>query len=93
MVNSVRRAFGDLGLNFAKPPTGVHCIRPIGNSIGKVIVAKRPDGEERLSPETQLAPYSKRTSIAAENEWHVMDQALRTPKPRAKLLGLGAHHA
>ena len=82
MLSSIRKIFGDLELSFAPTPIGAHCIRPIENSIGKTIVVKRANGEERMSSDSRLAPYSKRKSIVEENEWPVLDQALRTPKIR-----------
>ena len=91
MIRSLRRVFGELGLNCAKPPMGVNCIRPIENSIGKVIAAKRTNGEERLSPDTQIPPYSRRTEIADENEWPAMGQALRQPKTRERNCSLWVH--
>ena len=44
MMSSIRCAFGDKGLYFLDNPIGVKFIRPVGNSIGRTIVARRGNG-------------------------------------------------
>ena len=93
MLNSLRRCFGEHGLKFLGNPHGVPLVRPIENSIGKTIIIRRANGEERLSPDTHIPPYSRKTAEYEEVAWPVLEQAYRQPKTREKLLALGAHHA
>ena len=93
MMSSLRRISQENGLSFLETPHGATCIRPIVNSIGKTSLVKRPNGDARLVPDSQLRPYSRRTAIVEEYHWPVLDQAYRQPRAREKLLVLGAHHA
>ena len=86
MISIARRGFSDYGLKFLHPPIGVSCIRSIGNSIGKTILVKRPAGEHRISPDSQIPPYSRRTAVVEEFEWPILDHATRQPKIREKML-------
>lgn len=89
MLGSIRRAFADNGLFFLDNPAGVTSIRPIENSIGKTIVVRRVNGEERLSPDSQIPPYSRKEAVMENYDWPVLNQAYRSPKIREKLLVLG----
>ena len=93
MMSSIRRFFADKGLEFVENPMGATCIRPIENSAGKTIIARRWNGEERLSPDSQIPPYSRKSAIVGNHIWPILDQAYREPKVRGELLVLGAHHA
>ena len=94
MLSSLRRCFGDHGLKFLDNPTGVPLVRPLENSIGRtIIIIRRANGEQRLSPDSHIPPYSRKTAETEEVAWPVLDQAYRQPKLREKLLALGAHRA
>ena len=93
MMSSLRRVFHDNGLRFLENPYGATYIRPIENSIGKTIITKRTNGEERLGPDSQIPPYSRRSAVVGEYQWPVLDQSYRQPKHREKLLMLGSHRA
>ena len=54
LMSSLRRVFNDNGLEFLENPHGVTLARPIENSIGKTIVTRRTNGEERLSPDSKI---------------------------------------
>ena len=91
MLSNLRLVLYDHGLRFLHNPFWVTVIRSIENTIGKTILVKRANGEEGLSPGTQIPPYRRRSAISEEHMWPVMDQAFREPKIREKLLVLGAH--
>ena len=93
MISSLRRVFSDYGLDFLRPPIGVSCIRSIENSIGKTILVKRSNGEQLLSPDSQIPPYNRRTAFVGEFDWPISGHASRQPKIRGNLLAFGSHHA
>ena len=91
MVGIHRGTFLGRGLTFISNPSGEACSRPSGNSIGKAVVVKMPNGDGRLGPDTQIPPYSMRTGIMEEYEWKAIDQAYRIHCIRGKMLLSGAH--
>ena len=79
MIGAMRMPFSENGLTFLSNPLGDTCARPIEHSVGEMVAIERSNGEERLSPETQIPPYCKRPAVIDGCEWPVLDQSYRTP--------------
>ena len=59
MMSNLRLAFDNNGLRFLHNPYGAIMIRSIENTIGNTSLIERANGDERLSPDTQIPPYSQ----------------------------------
>ena len=77
--NTFGRSCADIGVIPTKYPIGVYCHRPIDNSGGQVLMAKRQNGEESAIKEPKTPPYARRNAILKGYLWPVVDQAYRSP--------------
>lgn len=92
-ISTSRRDFSDNGWAFLNIPHGVIFARPIANSVGGTIAAKRSNDEARLSPDSQIPPYIRKSDVVEECEWPGLGRDYRHPEIRGKFSVLCAHRA